>query len=236
MRSAERKTKPAPRRALPPLMNGDRLSQPEFRRRYASYPPAVKIELVGGVVYVSSPQRRRHGQHQPMLSGVVWLYTNATPGIELLDNTTTILGPESEPQPDLQLRVLAAFGGQSKETRADYVKGPPELVMEVSHSTISIDMHDKRDDYGRGGVCEYVVVCVQEQELHSFNFRTGRPILPDRDGIYRSQIFPGLWIDGRALFALNSRRLIEVVQQGIASPEHAAFVKRLQAGRRKRSR
>jgi len=106
----------------------------------------------------------------------------------------------------------------------------------VSHSTISFDMHDKRDDYDRAGVCEYVVVCVQEQELHWFNFRTGRPILPDRDGIYRSRIFPGLWIDGRALFALNSRRLIEVVQQGIASPEHAAFVKRLQAGRRKQSR
>ena len=64
----------------------------------------------------------------------------------------------------------------------------------------------------------------------------GIRVLPDRDGIYRSQIFPGLWVDGRALFALDSRRLIEVVQQGIASPEHAAFVKRLKAGQRKRSR
>jgi hypothetical protein len=53
-------------------------------------------------------------------------------------------------------------------------------------------------------------------------------------GIYRSKVFPGLWLDGAALFAEDRRRLIAVLEQGLASPEHAAFVARLGRARRKR--
>jgi hypothetical protein len=61
-------------------------------------------------------------------------------------------------------------------------------------------------------------------------------IVPDSQGTYRSGIFPGLWLDGPAFLERNSARVSEVVQQGLASPEHAAFVKRLDAAKRKRSR
>lgn len=47
------------------------------------------------------------------------------------------------------------------------------------------------------------------------------------------QVFPGLWIDGKALLDRDTPRLAAAVQQGLASREHAAFVKRLQAARRK---
>ena len=40
---------------------------------------------------------------------------------------------------------------------------------------------------------------------------------------------------GAALLAGDSRRLMEVVQQGVASPEHARLLKRLQAEWRRRS-
>ena len=42
-------------------------------------------------------------------------------------------------------------------------------------------------------------------------------------GIYRSQIFPGLWLDADAMLAGEMQRVLAVLQQGIQSPEHVAF-------------
>jgi Uma2 family endonuclease len=233
MSSAPRYTRPP---ATPSLVSGQRLTQAEFHRRYAAYPEDVKFELIGGTVYMASPLRRRHGRSQPILSGVLWLYASATPGIELLDNTTTLLSGTSEPQPDLELRILSEFGGQSQETADDYVAGPPELMAEIALSSRDIDLGAKRADYERAGVIEYLVVCLAEQELHWFHFPSGKPIKPDRQGIHRSRIFPGLWIDGPALLVGASKQLTKVLRAGLASPGHARFVKRLQTAQRKRAR
>jgi Uma2 family endonuclease len=216
------------------LYNGDRMTQAEFHRRYEAYPEDVKFELIGGIVYMAAPLRRPHGTYHPELSAVLWLYTGGTPGVEVADNATTILGEESEPQPDLLLRLLTEFGGQSDVNDDEYLVGPPELVAEIAHSSRALDLHQKKDDYRQAGVLEYLVFCVEEKELHWFHFKSGRQITPDAQGIFRSRVFPGLWIDGAALAARHSARLMEVIQQGLASREHAAFVKRLQAARRKR--
>jgi Uma2 family endonuclease len=210
------------------------LTQPEFHRRYAQYPEDVKFELIGGIVYMASPQRRPHGKSQPNLSGVLWLYENGTPGVEVLDNTTTILGEESEPQPDLALRIMPEFGGQSQTTADDYVQGAPEFLAEIAHSTRSLDLNAKRSDYEQAGVKEYLVVCLEEPEIHWFDFAAGTELKPNRRGIYHSRVFPGLWIDGPALLARDSTRLIDVVQQGLASKEHGAFVRRLQHKRQRK--
>src|SRR5437870_11792108 len=89
-----------PRRPLP-LHNGDHLTQKEFHRRYEAYPEDVIFELIGGVVYMASPLKREHGTYHPELSLVLTLYKAGTPGVQVADNMTTILGEESEPQPDL---------------------------------------------------------------------------------------------------------------------------------------
>jgi hypothetical protein len=71
--------------------------------------------------------------------------------------------------------------------------------------------------------------------MYWFNFKTGRRIRPDPQGIYRSIVFPGLWIDWPAVLARKSARIARIVRQGLKSPEHAAFVKRLQTPFRRRS-
>jgi len=228
--SADRKTTPPP---VPPLCTGDRMKQPEFHRRYQACPDDVTFELVGGTVYMASPLRRAHAVYDEELSFVLGLYRRATPGVELLPNATAILGEESEPQPDLALRVLEEYGGRSREDDDDYVEGPPEFLAEIAYSTRSIDMNQKREDYEQAGVLEYVVLCVEEQEVHWFHFPSGKNIRPNRQGISCSKVFPGLWIDPRALLARNSPRLAEVVQQGLASSQHAAFVARLERARRR---
>jgi len=220
---------------LPPLENGDRLTQAEFHRRYEAYPEDVKFELIGGTVYMTSPLRLPHGTYHIKLGYAFEHYASGTPGVEAADNATAILSEESEPQPDLTLRILPEYGGRSRVNEKQYLVGPPELFAEIAHSSVAMDMHQKRADYQRAGVLEYLVVCIQEQELHWFDFRSRRLITPDARGIYRSRMFPGLWIDGPALLARDSARIIAAVQQGLASPEHARFVKRLQRAQHKRS-
>jgi hypothetical protein len=70
---------------------------------------------------MASPLRRPHAIHHPALSCGLCVYKGATPGIELLDNATTILGPASEPQPDLSLRILPAWGGRSQTDPEEYI-------------------------------------------------------------------------------------------------------------------
>jgi Uma2 family endonuclease len=232
---------PGPKlRSLPPglplLENGDHLTQAEFHRRYKEYPEDVKAELIGGIVYMASPLRVFHGSYHPDLGAPFWLYAAATPGTELLDNTTTILGEENEPQPDLSLRILSEWGGQAIVNPQGYLQGASELLAEIAHSSRSFDMYEKRTAYQQAGAKEYVVLCIEDKELHWFDFRAGRPIKPDRNGIFRSRVFPGLWIDGPALIHQDRQRLITAIQQGLASREHAAFVKRLEAAHRRLAR
>jgi hypothetical protein len=209
------------------------MKQPEFHRRYLAYPEDAKFELIGGVVYMTSPLKRDHGTYHPELNLVLTLYKGSTPGVEAADNMTTILGEESEPQPDLLLRILTECGGQSHYDSDDYLVGAPELVCEIAHSSRAIDMNRKRQDYLAAGVQEYLVYCIEEEQLHWFHFPSRRKLKPDRSGIYKSRVFAGLWIDTAALVARDTNRLLEVVQQGIGTPEHAAFVRQLEAKRRR---
>jgi Uma2 family endonuclease len=145
-----------------------------------------------------------------------------------------ILGEESEPQPDLLLLVVPEYGGQTRLDRKKYILGAPEFVAEVAHSSRAIDLHQKKGDYQRAGVKEYLVVSLEDQELCWFSFKPKRLITPDKAGIYRSRVFPGLWIDGPALLARDSSRLLKAVEQGLASSEHSAFVQRLETIRGRR--
>jgi hypothetical protein len=217
-----------------PLYNGDRMTQPEFHRRYLAYPEDTKFELVEGVVYMSSPLRHAHGKYHVQLSMLLELYESKTPGVEALDNVTTILGEESEPQPDLALRILTEYGGRSRITEDGYLKGPPELLAEIAHSTRSLDMNQKRRDYRRAGVREYLVLCVEEKVFHWLRFKPDGELTPDESGVYRSQVFPGLWIDSKAIFTHARSRAVATLRKGLASPEHAAFVSRLLAQKKSR--
>src|SRR5258708_14134963 len=107
--------------------NGDRMTRAEFHRIYETMPEDFRAELIGGIVYVASPLRRRHGTNHLPLGTVLFAYEGNTPGVESGDNTTVILGHESEPQPDLYLRVLPQFAGQAQPTEHDYVEAAPAL-------------------------------------------------------------------------------------------------------------
>lgn len=218
---------------VPPLHNGDQLNQSEFHRRYWAHPGPEKFELVGGIVYMASPARYLHGRYHKLLGALFDIYEDETPGVEASVEVSDILGAQSEPQPDLTLRITAESGGLSFINAGGYVEGPPELLAEVAYSSVSIDLNQKRADYQQAGVQEYVVVCIEEQEIRWFDFATNQELRANRNGVFASKIYPGLWLHAAAFLAFEGKRAKAILHEGLLSRGHAAFVKRLERVRRK---
>jgi Uma2 family endonuclease len=217
---------------IPPLENGDTLTRAEFERRYHAMPRVKKAELIEGKVYMPSPVRRRH-HSEPDGSVTGWLYNYraATLGVRMGVNGTVRLDETNEPQPDADLRIDERYGGQSKVSDDDYLEGAPELVVEISASSATHDLREKLKAYQRNGVREYIVWATFDQQVYWFNLAAGAEArLPaDEDGVVRSQVFPGLWLNVPALLRDDQAEVLNTLQQGLASAEHQHFVQQLAA-------
>jgi Uma2 family endonuclease len=213
------------------LENGERADQKTFHAWYKTTRDGFKAELIGGEVVVASPLKVNHSEHHGLVMFWLWSYTLETPGTRPRDNATAILGEESEPQPDAALIIEPACGGQTAIDEEGYATGAPEFVGEIANSSGAIDLHRKKQDYERAGVKEYAVVLLRNQQVRWFVLRGGafQDVPPGGDGIYRSVVFPGLWLDAAALLRLDSAGVAAALRLGLASPEHAAFVQELAA-------
>ncbi len=223
---------PTPKQPLliPPLESGDRLTRPEFERRYNAMLQLRKAELIEGVVYMAAALRFK-SHAEPHSNLLIWLgnYKVSTLGVAMGIEPTIRLDLDNEPQPDAVLLIEAAAGGRSRLSEDDYVEGAPELVAEIAASSAAIDLGDKKRAYRRNGIPEYIVWQVFEQKLDWFYLQDGEYVaLPvDADGVIRSRIFPGLWLAVDDLLAGNMTRVLALLQAGLASPDHARFVQQL---------
>ena len=213
---------------LPPLESGDRLTRPEFEPRYHAMPQVKKAELIEGLVYMASPPRAKaHGK--PHAHVMTWLgtYEAATPNVESLDKATVRLDADNETQPDALLRIEQ--GGQSiisdDDYDDDYVEGGPELIVEIAASSASLDLGTKLQVYRRNQVQEYLFWRVYDNEFDWFELKDSQyvQLSADSQGILRSQIFPGLWLNRTALLDGDLATVLQVLQQGITSPDHQAL-------------
>lgn len=212
---------------VPPLAPGDKLTRAEFLRRWEAHPEIKNAELIGGTVFMSSPVSVEHGDRDGDVGGWLSVYRAATPGTASGRNTTSFLLDET-PQPDLNLRILPEYGGASW-VEDKYLHGSPEMLTEISLSSASIDLHDKLDVYEAARIPEYLVILVFEQEIRWHILVDGKYQLmtPGPDGLLRSRVFPGLWLDGPALLAGNLAQVLGKLEEGLRSPEHQAFVAEL---------
>ncbi|HZT20943.1 MAG TPA: Uma2 family endonuclease [Dongiaceae bacterium] len=215
---------------VPPLQSGDRLTVEEFERRYSAMPSLKKAELIEGIVYVPSPVSEDHASPHFDFIGWLAMYRFATPGIIGGDNGSLRLDIGSMPQPDAYLRIDERHGGQARLGPDRYVIGAPELIAEVAVTSANYDLREKLNAYRRNEVREYVVWRVWDRAIDWFVLRQGQyePLLLGEDGICRSEFLPGLWLDPAALLRGDFPAVARAAQQGIASPEHAAFVQKLQ--------
>lgn len=220
-------------RPYPLLNNGDRMTQTEFLRRYHAMPNVRHAELIEGRVYMPSPvSADRHGE--PHFDLITWLgiYRAMTPNVVGGDKSTLHLDFDNAPQPDGYLRLTERAGGQSRLVKG-YIEGAPELIVEIAGSSVSYDLHDKLNAYRRNGVKEYVVWRTEDSAIDWFILVEGRfDRLPvSDDGICRSLVFPGLWLDPAAVLKGDMARVFQVLQQGLAHEVHQQFVREIAAGR-----
>jgi Uma2 family endonuclease len=220
---------------LPPLENGDRLTRAEFERRYDAMPHLKKAELIEGEVFMPSPVRY-HPHGHPHIRLANWLsnYETDTPGVGAADNTSVRLDVDNELQPDLILFILPERRGNARISEDEFIEGAPELVAEVASSSVSYDLGKKLNVYRRSGVQEYIVWRVLDCQVDWLVNREGRfePLAPSADGILRSTVFPGLWLDPAALVQEDKTKVKAVLEQGLKSPEHAEFVARLERAKK----
>jgi Uma2 family endonuclease len=211
----------------PLLEAGDRLTRAEFERRYARMPHIKKAELIEGIVYMPSPVRvRKHGKPHSRLNAWLEFYELETPGAECANNSTVRLDLDNESQPDLLMIKTPEKGGQSRVSEDDYLEGAPELVVEIVASSAAYDLHQKKGVYRRNGVREYLAWITTEQQLLWWELREGeyQEIPPDPEGVLKSRVFPGLWLDTRALLRGDMKAVLATLRRGLESAEHRTFV------------
>jgi Uma2 family endonuclease len=220
--------------AIPPLENGDRLTRAEFERRYEAMPELKQAELIEGVVHMPSPVRQRyHRRQHSHLNFWLCAYEGSTPGVEVGDSSTLWLDLDNMPQPDGLLFIQPEHGGRVRIGEKGYIEGAPDLVAEIASSSASYDLGDKLKAYRRNGAREYLVWRVLDRQIDWFRLHEERyaPLNPAADGILRSTVFPGLWLDSAAIMRGDVNAVFAVVQQGLNSPEHADFVAQLERAR-----
>lgn len=212
-----------------PLRNGEHLSRAEFERRWEATPGLTRAELIEGIVFMSPPVSEQHSQAHALVMRLLDGYAAATPGVQALISPSLRLDLRNEFQPDCLLRLNLPGRGRSRVAADGLLEGTPELVAEIAVPSRDYDAHEKRAVYERQGIPEYLLWEVLDSRCHGWRLQDGvyHPLPTRPDGVVRSGIFPGLWLDLTALVTGDERRLARVLTRGLKSAEHAAFVRQL---------
>src|SRR5262249_37402415 len=102
-------------------------------------------------------------------------------------------------------------------------------------STADYDLGKKQDAYRRNEVQEYIVWRVADRAVDWFVLREGEyeRLEPAADGILRSKVFSGLWLDPAALTSGDSAKVLAVLQRGPGPGRLPGSVARLDAASRR---
>jgi Uma2 family endonuclease len=221
--------------AVLPLEDGDHMDVAEFIRRWEALPEEwraehKRVELIEGVVRMPPVSGGSHAQPQFDFLAFLGIYAWATPGELGCAPASLILDEKNMPEPDAFLAIHPKNGGRVKLDEKGYVIGIPELLVEIASSSVSYDLHTKKELYRQHGGKEYVVWRAKEKAIDWFTLQDGafqqKTLI---EGIYKSEQFPGLWLAANALIAGDYGQVNQTLQQGIATPEHHAFLERLQS-------
>ena len=212
---------------------GDRLSRAEFVSAGQSDPDRYQFaERIDGrlVMNAASVRREGHGRPNSRIVGLLVAYEVETPGVEVGDNSTAQIDDDHDPQPDAYLLVLPEYGGQVEFTESDFIRNAPEMIVEIAGHSLATDLGRKKAIYEADGCREYLVWATDERRFYCFRNGTGgfeEVSGGTHDGVFRSVVFPGLWIDMKALLADDLRAAMTTLRRGLESTEHAAFASEL---------
>jgi Uma2 family endonuclease len=157
----------------------------------------VRAEWVDGEVEIMSPVGEPHQDLCVFLLTIFNLYVRFHRLGRWFEQTFVMKLGEGGPgrEPDL-LFVSAEHQDRIHKT---YLEGPADLVIEiVSPESQDRDRETKRQEYERGGVREYWLLDPEANEAIFYQLQPNGVYTAsavEADGIYRSAVIVGLWID-----------------------------------------
>ena len=150
-----------------------------------------------GIAYVSSSAR--HVRLVVFLAGLLGRYVRAFDlGEVLIENLIVRLPTRpSGRAPD----VFVIGRSDAERVLPKWVEGPVPFAVEIiSEDSVERDTVEKRAEYERAGVTEYLIVESRPNRRDVTFLRLDddgryRPVEPDADGRYHSGILSGFWFD-----------------------------------------
>jgi Uma2 family endonuclease len=185
-------------KTLPPPVRGKwiPMSVEEFD---AWAPYGVQAEWVDGEGIIFVTNTARHALACGFLSTLLRLFVNLTGAAIVLEAPfqARLPGVGSRREPD----ILVVLSEHRDRIQHHWLEGPPDLAFEfVSEHTARIDLVDKRDEFARAGIPEYVAIETRDSRdgviyLRLDSDRTYQDVEPDKQGRLHSAVLPGFWID-----------------------------------------
>jgi len=107
-----------------------------------------------------------------------------------------------------------AYGGQSRD-EGKYCAGGPELAVEICLTSTEVDFGPKVSSFS-----ERIVWRVLENAVYLSQSVSA-------DGVLRSYVSPGLWLDAAAFWEDNGTKMLAALNAGLSTADHQRFVEAL---------
>ena len=188
-------------------------------------------EWVNGEVIIFMPPK---APHQILISFLHYLIGTF---VEVMQLGRTLLSPIEVRLPQGSARepdLLFLRTEHLDRMTAERIVGPLDLVVEIiSDESVHRDRVDKFDEYEAAGVLEYWILDNRPGRQRAQFFQLDeqgryRLIPVEADGIYRSQVLPGFWLQVEWLWAEQPDALRAIA--AVIGPEQMAAALRRAAG------
>ena len=183
---------------LPPLVRSEwiEMSGEQF---LAWAPPDSKSEWVDGkgIAYVSNSAR--HVRIVVFLGTLLNAFVRAFDLGEVFFENLLMRLPT---RPSGRMPNIFVIGHADRaRVREQWFDGPALLAIEVlSEEGVARDLREKREEYERAGIFEYLTIDVRPNRQGFTYLRLDadghyQPVEPDADGSFHSRALPGFWLD-----------------------------------------
>ncbi|TEU15100.1 MAG: Uma2 family endonuclease [Anaerolineales bacterium] len=172
-------------------------------------------EWVDGKVVMVSPAATKHQLITGLLLQIMNIYAETRNLGQVLSAPFLMHLPDvpSGREPDL-LFVAHAHLDRLKET---YLDGPADLVVEiVSPESRARDRGEKFYEYEAAGVGEYWLIDPDRQQAEFYRLSADgryRLFTADAEGIYHSEVLPGLWLRVEWLWQETLPKVLDVLRE-----------------------
>ncbi len=152
---------------------------------------------------------------------MLWLGTYAThvADVKVGDNASVRFDDQNLPQPDAVM--FRSTSGRCEVGDAGFLEGTPELVVEIAASSVSYDVHEKRELYQQQGIPEYIVWRTEDQAIDWFCLadRQYQLLEQDNQGILNSVVFPGLRLNPATMLSGDMKSVLNLLHTSCTSDD-----------------